>query len=380
MTRPNAEQGPPAILVINPGSTTTEVALFRAGAARWSEALEHSARERARFARVVDQLDWRAAAVAAVVSRNGLRGQTLDAVVGRGGLLRPVQGGTYVVTDAMVADLEAARYGEHASNLGALLAHRLGLEHDKPAFVVDPVTTDEFEPSSRVSGVPGIERKCRTHALSIKAVTRCAAAEAGKELDETAFVAAHLGGGVSVCALRRGRIVDGTDALLGEGPFALERAGTLPLAAMLDLCCDSGKSREEIERLLTGDSGLKGYLDETQLPKVYERADRGDVTARQVLDAFVRNVVKWIGAMAAVLAGRLDAIVLTGGMAHSQRLVQEIAGHVEAFAPIRVYPGAMEMEALAQGVMRVLSAQEQALAYEPLAACAPPLRAGQTQE
>ena len=350
------------LFVINPGSTTTKVACFSGRVELWSETVEHDQEQQNGFERVVDQLDWRERTIAEIVAERHVEDKQQAAVVGRGGLLRPVQGGTYRVTDAMVEDLQIARYGEHASNLGALLARRFGERFGAPAFVVDPVTTDEFEPASRLSGVPGIERKCRTHALNIKAVARRATAELDKPLTETAFVVAHLGGGISVCALRRGRIVDGTDGMLGEGPFSLERAGTVPLAAMVELCFDSGRSKKEVVQLLSRDSGLKAYLGETWLPAVYEMA--GDnPRAREVLDALVRQIAKWIGAMTAVLRGEPDAILLTGGMSKSERLVEEVVSHVARLAPVRVYPGELEMMALALGAVRVLTGDEVALEY-----------------
>jgi butyrate kinase len=350
------------LLVINPGSTTTKVACFCDEFELWSETIEHDQERLNRFERIADQVEWREQAIADIVAERHVQERQITAVIGRGGLLRPAQGGTYRVTDAMCHDLQAARYGEHASNLGALLARRFGERFEAPAFVVDPVTTDEFEPASRLSGVPLIERKCRTHALNIKAVARRAATESEKPLAETAFVVAHLGGGISVCALRRGRIVDATDGMLGEGPFSLERAGTVPLAAMLELCFDSGRSKEEVVQLLSRDSGLKAYLGETRLPAVYEMA-RDNPTAREVLDALVLQIAKWIGAMTAVLHGDPDAILLTGGMSKSERFVEEVVSHVARLAPVRVYPGELEMTALALGLVRVVAGDEAALEY-----------------
>jgi butyrate kinase len=225
------------------------------------------------------------------------------------------------------------------------------------------VTTDEFDPASRLSGVPGVERKSRNHALNIKAVARRASQKLGKDLPDTGLVVAHMGGGVSVCALRHGRIVDSTDALLGEGPFSGERAGTLPLAGTVGLCFHGGAKREEITRLLSRGSGLKGYLGTGRLPEVYDRIGRGDADARLVLDAMVLQIVKWIGAMTAVLQGSPDAIILTGGMALSERFVTEITSYVSALAPVQVFPGSLEMEALAEGAFRVLHGEEKPLVY-----------------
>ncbi len=352
-----------SVFVINPGSTSTRIGVFQSSGRSRVRTLEHVRGELERFERVLDQLDWREREIRRFTAEEPLETCDLAAVAGRAGLLRPVPGGTYRVTHAMCADLEQAKYGEHASNLGPLLARRFAELHGVPAFVVDPVTTDEFDPPSRLSGVPGIERSCRNHTLNIKATARRAAERLGKDLTETQLVAAHLGGGISVCALRKGRIVDSTDALLGEGPFSTERAGTLPLAAMIALCCESGQTREEIVKRLSRASGLKGYLGTGRLPEVYHAIDRGDAEPRLVLDAMVLQVVKWIGAMTAVLEGRPDAIILTGGMALSERLVAEITRRVSALAPVQVFPGSLEMEALAEGVFRVLHGREEPLSY-----------------
>jgi butyrate kinase len=263
----------------------------------------------------------------------------------------------------MCADLEKSAHGEHASNLGALLARRFASLYGVPAFVVDPVTTDEFEPPARFSGVPGIERKCRNHALNIKAAGRRVAAKIGKDLEKTRLVVAHLGGGISVCALKGGRIIDSTDALLGEGPFSPERAGTLPLAGMIALCMDSGRPKSDIIKLLSRESGLKGYLGTNRLPEVFRMIDQGNEEARVTLDAMVLQIAKWIGAMAAALKARPDAILLTGGMAHSERLVRKITSFVEPFGPVHPIAGSIEMEALAEGAFRVLNGEESPRTY-----------------
>jgi butyrate kinase len=351
------------VLVINPGSTSTETGLFEASGKGRVRQIDHPEDALEAFEHVLDQVDWREEEIVRLIENEALQTGQLRAVVGRGGLLRPLAGGTYQVTDSMCADLKESRYGEHASNLGALLARRFSIRYNVPSYVVDPVTTDEFDPASRLSGVPGIERKCRTHALSIKAAARRAAQRLGKDLQDTRLVVAHVGGGISVAALRGGKIVDSTDALLGEGPFSAERAGTVPLADMIALCLDSGRTKAEIVRLLSRGSGLKGYLGTGRLPEVFQMIDQGNLEARLVLDAMVLQVAKRIGGMAAVLMGRLDAILLTGGMAHSERFVTKITLYVSSLAPIQVFPGSLEMEALAEGAFRVLNGQEDALPY-----------------
>jgi butyrate kinase len=287
------------ILVVNPGSTSTKVALFRGNAAIISRTLEHSAQELSAFKKVIDQMDLREKAVRLFIDNNHI--SDIDVVAGRGGLLRPIQGGIYRVSAAMCRDLEEAHYGEHASNLGPILAQRFGDKLSVPAYIVDPVTVDEYEPSSRISGVPGIERKCRTHALNIKSVARRCAREMGKSLEDTAFVVAHFGGGISVCALSGGRIIDSTDGLLGEGPFSMERAGTLPLSAVVDLCFDKGLSKKEVLSLFSRQSGFKGYIGTDRLTDVLDRIHVGDERAGLIFEAMVRQTVKWIGAMIALL-------------------------------------------------------------------------------
>jgi butyrate kinase len=349
------------ILVINPGSTSSKVALFCGGVRAACQTFEYAREELSACSTVHEQLGMREKGLREFIQDNNV--SKVDAVAGRGGLLRPLPGGTYRVSGAMCRDLEEARYGEHASNLGPLLARRFAEEFRVPAYIVDPVTVDEFEPCARVSGFPGIERKCRTHALNIKSVSRRCAREQGKHLEEASYVVAHLGGGISVSALRCGRIVDSTDALLGEGPFAMERSGTLPLAGVVGLCFDGGLSKEQVLSLLSKGSGCKGYTGTDRFLELAASIEAGDGQARLIFDAMVRQTVKWIGAMLAVLRGMADAVILTGGMAHARLLTDEICMHVTPMAEVRLYPGEFEMEALAEGVVRVLEDREKALEY-----------------
>jgi butyrate kinase len=349
------------ILAINPGSTSTKVALFRGGTPLVARTLEHAESEFPSSGRVIDQLEMRELAVMALLDEN--RGFRVDALAGRGGLLKPLPGGTYRVSESMCRDLAEARYGEHASNLGPILARRFGEMLGAPSYIVDPVSIDEYEPPSRISGVPGIERKCRTHALNIRSVARRCATELGKTIEDTRFVVAHLGGGISVCALAGGKIIDSTDGLLGEGPFSMERAGTLPLAGLVDLCFDSGLPKSEILSLLSRRSGFRGYTGTDRLTDVLEMIAARDERASLVFEAMVRQTVKWIGAMLALLRGRIDAVILTGGMVNSTLLSDAIRAHIATLAEVRCYPGEFEMEALAEGVLRVLKNIEPALEY-----------------
>lgn len=353
----------PRILVINPGSTSTKVAVFSGKETVCSRTLEHSSIDLSLCKRVVEQIGFRKKAIDAFLRENDLEDKALDAIAGRGGLLRPLKGGTYVITDMMYEDLRAARYGEHASNLGALLARQFGDFYGVPSFVVNPVTLDEFDEPSRVTGVPGIERRSRIHALNIKSVAMRCARELGIDIGSTRFVIAHIGGGISICAMIGGRIIDSTDGLLGEGPFSVERAGTVPLAGMIELCFDRGLSKEEVIALLSKKSGFRGFFGVERLPEIYEMVDAGNHQVEVVLNAMIRQIAKWIGGMVALLATRPDVIILTGGMVNSSRLVKAVTNHVNHLGAIRLYPGEHEMEALAEGVIRVLNKEEEAQGY-----------------
>lgn len=351
------------VLVINPGSTSTKTAVFAGINSVCAQTLQHSSSDLAQHDRVTDQLAMRKRAVDSFLQANAVECRSLSAVAGRGGLLSPLQSGTYTVTDKMCEDLRAARFGEHASNLGALLARHYADAYNLPAYIVDPVTLDEFDGPSRVSGVPGIERKSRIHALNIRSVARRCAAEIGRDISSTRFVIAHMGGGISVCAMVEGKIIDSTNALLGEGPFSLERAGTLPLAAMIDLCFDSGLSRAEIIAKLSRRSGFSGLFGVDQLPDVYRIIDEGNSEAGVALEAMLRQIARWVGGMVAVTAGTPDAIIFTGGMANSSRFCGSLKRYIGHLGPLKIYPGEHEMEALAEGVLRVLNGQEKARSY-----------------
>ncbi len=347
------------IFVINPGTTSTKVALFSGSREEWRAEIRHEAAELHALGTVAGQLEHRYGAVRREIPEACLRDWA--AVVGRGGLLRPCEGGTYAVDEAMLSDVREARWGEHASNLGCLLADRFAREKGVPAFIVDPVTTDEFGPVPRISGVPGIERKCRAHALNIKATARRAARELGVPFRESRFVVAHLGGGISVAALEGGRIAEVNDGLLGMGPFSPERAGALPLIGVMNLVRDKGY--EEAKRIFSRESGFVGYFGTSRLEEVEARMDAGDEEARIVWEAMAYQVAKEIGACAAVLRGELHGVVLTGGLVHSERLKDAILDRVRFLGRIFLYPGEEEMLALAEGALRVLRGEEQAKRY-----------------
>ncbi len=353
----------PQILVINPGSTSTKVAIFSEKLLVRAQTIDHSSAELSLHKRVSGQIGLRIEAINRFLRDAADEIINITAIAGRGGLLRPLASGTYLIEGNMYTDLEKARFGEHASNLGALLALHFGKSMGVPAFVVDPVTVDEFDEPARETGVPGIKRKSRVHSLNIKSVARLCATELGKNLGSTSFVVAHMGGGISVCAMVSGQIIDSTDALLGEGPFSLERAGTVPLASMLDLCFDKGLSKQEVAVLLSNKSGFKGFFGIDRLPDVYRLIDEGNKQADVLLQAMVRQIVKWVGGMVVVMKTKPDAIILTGGMVHSTRFVASLMEYLNYFGIIKLYPGEREMEALAEGVFRVLNKKEVALHY-----------------
>ncbi len=350
------------ILIINPGSTSTKVAVWAENKLVLQETVKHPADELAKLPKVVDQFDLRLKAIREAV-KSWLRSGKLSAVVGRGGPLRPLQGGTYAINEQMLDDLKKAKYSNHASNLGAIISHHIAGELNLPCYVVDPVTVDEFTPLARISGFPGIVRKCRSHALNIKATARLAADELGKPLIATNFVVAHMGGGLSICALAGGKIVDVNDALLGMGPFSPERAGALPIGALVEAAYSGEYSKEELIRRLSSQSGLKGYLGTADLVEIEKRIDKGDADARLYFDAMIYQIAKEIGAAATVLKGNIDGVILTGGMANSTRLVESIRQYISYLGRVFVYSGEKEMEALAEGALRVITGEEEAKIY-----------------
>ncbi len=350
----------PRVLAVNPGAGSTKVALYEGEARRAEETLRHDLAAAAP-ARIWDELPSRLAAVRDFARRAGGR---LDAVAGRGGLLPPLASGAYLVTHAMIADLQRAARGEHASNLGAPLALALAREHGCPALVVDPVSVDELDPVARVSGLAGVERRSLCHALNIRAVARRHARALGRPLAELRLVVAHLGTGVSLAALREGRLVDVVNPQ-DEGPFAGDRAGGVPVMAVVDLCFAPGADAAALRRRLFGQGGLQDHLGTRSASDALARARAGDAAARLVLEAMAYQIAKAVGGLAAALEGKVDAVLLTGGMAHEEAIVSEIRRRVAFVAPVAVYPGEDELRALAEAALRVLSGEEPARPYPP---------------
>lgn len=351
------------ILVINPGSTSTKIAAYQDDTPLLQANLRHSAQELAPYAHVLEQYPFRQQLIRQVLAQHQLPLPALECIVARGGLLYPLEGGCYRVNDRMVQDLQAAVMGEHASNLGALLAKAFGDEIHKPALIVDPVVVDELEPLARYSGLPALPRRSIFHALNQKAVARKVAAEIGKSYQTCNLIVAHLGGGISVGAHRHGRVIDVNNALDGDGPFSPERSGGLPAGQLAQLCFAGKYTLPEVQKMLTGQGGLVAYLGTNDGQAVAARIQRGDHAAQEVYAALAYQVAKEIGALATVLKGAVDAIVLTGGLAHDRLLTGWIAARVAFLAPVKIAPGEDEMAALLEGALRVLRGEEAAKEY-----------------
>lgn len=351
------------MLIINPGSTSTKMALFDGHLELSSETIRHDPSELAKFDNVADQFDYRMTAINGWIDSLSTPMSELSAVVGRGAPVRPLEGGSYAITDQMIDDLRTMRYSNHASNLGALIARHLGERFGVPSLISDPITVDNFTDIARISGVPEIERKCRVHALNIKEVSRREAAKIGRKLEEVNYVTVHMGGGVSVASLERGRVVDVNDALLGMGPFSPDRAGALPIGGLVKLCFSGKFTEKELTAKLSRQSGLMAYLGQADLREVEQMIDSGDRKALLYFNAMAYQIAKEIGAAATVLRGNFEAIILTGGMANSKRLVAAIRQYIDYLGPVIVVPGEFEMEALAAAGVRFLKGDAQLKNY-----------------
>lgn len=352
-----------AILVINPGATSTKFAVFKQEAFLFKTTVEHSSKELEQFATVFDQYLYRLELILQALEKEKISVDTLVAVVGRGGLLKPLCGGAYEVNELMVEDLKKAERGEHASNLGAVMAFDLANKLGVPAFIVDPVSVDEMGSVARISGLPDLERISMSHALNMKAVTHKVAKELGKKYEDANFVVAHLGTGVSLSAHKKGKMIDVYDAK-EEGPFSPDRCGTLPARQLVKLCYSGKYTFKEMQDKLTSQGGIYAYLGTKDIREAENMAAKGHEQAGLILDALAYQVAKAIGAMAAVLCGEVDRIILTGGIAHSDRIVNDITSRIKFIAPIVVIPGEEELEALALATVRVLTGEERAQVYK----------------
>ena len=351
------------VLVINPGSTSTKIGVYDDLKLIYDETLRHSAEEIGAYNTIFDQYKFRMDIILSVLKKASIPVESLNAVVGRGGLLKPIEGGTYAVDERLLEDLRIGVQGQHASNLGGIIAYEIAKPMGIPSYIVDPVVVDELDDVARVSGHPEISRMSIFHALNQKAVARRYAKNAGRGYDELNLIVAHMGGGVSVGAHNHGRVVDVNNALDGEGPFSPERSGGLPVGSLVKLCYSGKYTMEQVKKMINGKGGLVAYLGTNDGREVEKMINSGDKNAELVFDAMAYQISKEICSCAAVLKGKVDAIILTGGLAYGKRLVQAITERVSFVAPIEVYAGEDELLALAEGGLRVLTGQEQAKNY-----------------
>lgn len=350
-------------LIINPGSTSTKIGVFEDETLLFDKTLRHPTEEIAKYASIIEQKDFRKQIILDALKEDNCDIHSFDVIVGRGGLLKPIPGGTYPVSDALLADLVAGVQGQHASNLGGILAREIGDAIGKPSYIVDPVVVDELTDVARISGMPELPRRSIFHALNQKAVARRYAKEHGTTYDALNLIVIHMGGGVSVGAHCKGKVVDVNNILDGEGCFSPERAGTVPVGDLIKMCFSGKYTQKEIYKKICGNGGFNAYLHTNDAREVQKMVDEGNEYAKLIQDAFYYQIAKDAGAMAAVLHGKVDAIILTGGIAYSQLTVDKLTESIGWIAPITVYPGEDELLALAQGALRVMTGEEEPQTY-----------------
>ncbi|MFO7721780.1 MAG: butyrate kinase [Bacteroidales bacterium] len=344
------------ILAINPGSTSTKIAVYNGNHQIFLKNIQHGSEEIGRFARITDQYEFRKQIILDELKAASIDVDQLQIIVGRGGLIKPIPSGVYEVNEAMKQDLMVGVLGQHASNLGGLIASDIAKSlPSAKAYIADPVVVDELEPIARITGHPLFERVSIFHALNQKAIARAHAKLQNARLEDLNLIIAHMGGGVSVGAHEKGRVVDVNQALDGEGPFSPERSGTLPAGALVKLCFSGKHTMDEINKMITGQGGFVAYLGTNNALEVEQRVEAGDEHANLIQDAFAYQVAKDIGAMSTVLKGKVDAILLTGGVAYGKPVVGKIRERVEHIAPVYVYPGEDEMKALAMNGQMILN-------------------------
>ncbi len=354
------------ILVINPGSTSTKIAVFDDETEVFSTTLRHSTEELSPYPDIASQFEFRKKVILIELAKHNITPNDLDAIVGRGGLLYPMAGGTYAVNNIMLEHLQKGVQGQHASNLGGLLAASISHDaHDTPAFIVDPVVVDEMEPIAKLSGHPLLPRRSIFHALNQKAVARKAAKMLGKPYEELNLILVHMGGGISVGAHKYGKVIDVNNALDGDGPFAPERSGSLPVGDLAKLCFSGKYTLPQVMDMIRGKGGVVAYLGSNNMLEIQKRASAGDAECALILDGLIYQVSKEIGVCAVVLRGHVDAIVLTGGLAFNESICAEISNYISWIGKIIILAGEEEMEALAHGGLRVLNGEEDAKIYSP---------------
>lgn len=350
-------------LIINPGSTSTKIGVFEDETLLFEETLRHSTEEIAQYASIVDQKDFRKDIILNLMKEKDFDMKSLNVVVGRGGMLKPIPGGTYAVTDDLLNDLKIGRQGQHASNLGGILAREIADSIGVPSYIVDPVVVDELMPMARYSGVPELPRTSVFHALNQKAVAKRYAKEKGVPYDSLNLIVVHMGGGVSVGAHEKGKVIDVFNALDGDGAFSPERAGAVPSGALIKMCFSGKYTEKEVYKKLVGNGGFNAYLNTNDMREVNKMADEGNKEAEVIRSAFILQVAKDIGSMACVLNGKVDQILITGGIAYNKYITDCLTERAGFIAPVTVYPGEDELLALAQGALRILNGEEKAMEY-----------------
>ena len=349
------------ILVLNPGSTSTKLAVYEGETSLFVESIVHSAEELAPFDRVAEQYQFRKELVLACLEKHGIALESLSAVVSRGGLLPPIKAGAYEVNEDMVWQLENKPANEHASNVGAMIAHSISKQLSIPAYIYDGVTVDEMDELNRITGLPCFRRKGMGHNLNTRAAALRYAKEQGKSYNDITVIVAHLGGGISVNLHTEGHIADFISD--DEGPFSPERAGGLPMFGVIKMCYEEGNTYKSMMRTVKSKGGLMAYFGTTDSRDVEKMMAEGNEQAKLVYDAMALNVAKNIGKVAPVVDGKVDAIILTGGIAYSKYFTETVAKRVSFIAPVVVYPGENEMESLAKGCLRVLRGEEEARVF-----------------
>lgn len=352
------------LLIINPGSTSTKIGVYENEEEIFVKTLRHTTEEISQYSSIFEQYGFRKEVILDVLKENNFDIKTLNAIVGRGGMLKPIEGGTYSVNERLLEDLKVGVQGQHASNLGGIIANEIAKELNIPAFIVDPVVVDELLPEARLSGVPELPRKSKFHALNQKAVAKRYGKESGKGYENVNVIVTHLGGGVSVGAHNHGRVIDVNNALDGDGPFSPERSGGIPSGDLVKLCFSGKYTEAEIYSKIVGKGGFNAYINTNDAMQLESWVKEGKEEAIIVYKAFVYQIAKTIGEMSTVLNGKVDAIIVTGGIAYWRDLMAELKTKVEWIAPVVVYPGEDELLALAQGAIRVLDGEETAKEYK----------------
>ena len=351
------------LLIINPGSTSTKIGVYDGEKEIFVETLRHSSDEIAKYDSIFEQKNFRKEVIMNILKKNNIDVSSLDAIVGRGGMLRPIPGGTYEVTDKLLEDLKIGVSGQHASNLGGILANEIAKEVGIRSFIVDPVVVDELQDVARISGMPELPRRSIFHALNQKAVAKRYAKECGKRYEDLNLVVIHMGGGVSVAAHKDGLVIDVNNTLDGDGPFSPERSGSVPVGDLVKLCFSGKYTQAEIYSKIVGKGGYVAYLNTNDARDVLKAREEGDEYASLIFEAFIYQICKAIGEMSTVLNGKVSQIILTGGIAYSPVVVNAIKERVQWISDVTVYPGEDELLALAQGALRVLNGEEEAKEY-----------------